>query len=913
MSATSAGEHPHEDVRPAGAVDAPEGPQHTPLWRSLACMLQTLENYSRRVGSINVRAPIIIVSVLITIVFVAMAIAPGSTSVDWRGGEASWAALEKQAKEHLTPLDATADLDVQLSLSANTADQLRVEVTENITLDAAFPGEFQRIVPTRIGLNEIYATNLSISVNGVTVDEKFSHLDETYLARAAVDVEAGKNTIELSYRLDNMAFDEATQNTLAWNVLGAAWPTDFNSLDVAITAPTEIADRIVTAPEVSDSEHDWWAKPFEAEVGESSTTYRVDVNSSEGDGIVEVRMGFAPDTFAVSRAQSGTIVFALLPMVPLLLLGGVIVFAIAARRIAWGDARGRGWIVPQSEPPAIAAYVAARRAGNPQSIAVADALEHRAEADDPQDKLRIARRAKRIVLRNEPPVSTDAMIARHLEKKHHLTRKRTGIVLESFIMATIVLLAAQLAVLRQMAIRSSSIPGWWMLIVIGLTVAAAITVFVLVSGRAPLSREGALYKEHIAGIELYITQTQLRSRVTASDRLLPYVAMFSDRGEARELLDRVFPELEPAKAPRVRGNPRVRWVWLGLIVPIALVVLASVAGPIATPDGRDVYAQTHATTPEAASVAGTLTLDGDDLVLAVREEVTVLVDDVSRYGVPSYGVQYPTADGWNRWDVAVRGVWIDGAPARFRAETGDAAVAVEIEVDGAVGESFVVRIDTEVRHPVQMLDAGGTIVPHLVWDATQSIDRVTQDTVPGVSAAVSTLTIAPDVVSLIVGSSVPLNETGDGLVLSIQTPRVGDAHRYDLTLDSSLVSEQDRIDQWWRTASTVGVLAVVIAIAAALLAAAIVCVVMARRSGRWVGQLSGVLIGAAVVWLILWAALYIAFGSRGYVDGFSGLQYAGLMSLAAGTLAIIAAVQNHNHLKPPERTRSIRWRQWGSD
>ncbi len=232
---TSAGEQPHDDVRPADAVDAPAGPQHTPLWLSLASTLQRLENYSRRVGSINARAPIIIVSVLITIVFAAMALAPGSASFDWRGGETSWAALEKQAKEHLTPLDATADLDVHLSLSANTADQLRVEVTENITLDSAFPGEFQRILPTHIGPNEIYATNLSMSVNGIAVDEKFSHLDETYLARATVDVEAGINTIELSYRLDNMAFDEGTQNTLAWNVLGAAWPTDLNSLDVAIT------------------------------------------------------------------------------------------------------------------------------------------------------------------------------------------------------------------------------------------------------------------------------------------------------------------------------------------------------------------------------------------------------------------------------------------------------------------------------------------------------------------------------------------------------------------------------------------------------------------------------------------------------------------------------------------------------
>ncbi|MGF3053404.1 hypothetical protein ACQUSY_05495 [Microbacterium sp. YY-03] len=74
------------DERPVDAVDSPSRPQYTPMWRALAGMLEKLENYSRRVGSINLRAPIIIVFALISIVLGAMAIAPGNASIDWRGG-----------------------------------------------------------------------------------------------------------------------------------------------------------------------------------------------------------------------------------------------------------------------------------------------------------------------------------------------------------------------------------------------------------------------------------------------------------------------------------------------------------------------------------------------------------------------------------------------------------------------------------------------------------------------------------------------------------------------------------------------------------------------------------------------------------------------------------------------------------
>ena len=65
------------DERPVDAVDSPARPQYTPMWRALAGMLEKLENYSRRVGSINL---IIIVFALISIVLGAMAIAPGTSS-----------------------------------------------------------------------------------------------------------------------------------------------------------------------------------------------------------------------------------------------------------------------------------------------------------------------------------------------------------------------------------------------------------------------------------------------------------------------------------------------------------------------------------------------------------------------------------------------------------------------------------------------------------------------------------------------------------------------------------------------------------------------------------------------------------------------------------------------------------------
>lgn len=214
------------EQRPADAVDTPEPPQHTPLWAALASVLERLENFGRRVGPVNVRAPIAIVFTLLAIVLGAIAVTPGDVAVDWRSGSATnWRGLFVVATEHVKKLDAAAKVEVSLALSVGDDDRLIVEVLERVSLTTSRGGTFTRALPVKYGTSMLHPELTAFVVDGVDTGARLSPIDGTDLASAAAYLEPGEHVVEMRYRITDVAQVEDDTLMLSWNLLGAAWPT----------------------------------------------------------------------------------------------------------------------------------------------------------------------------------------------------------------------------------------------------------------------------------------------------------------------------------------------------------------------------------------------------------------------------------------------------------------------------------------------------------------------------------------------------------------------------------------------------------------------------------------------------------------------------------------------------------------
>src|SRR5690606_4447156 len=103
-----------------------------------------------------------------------------------------------------------------------------------------------------------------------------------------------------------------------------------------------------------------------------------------------------------------------------------------------------------------------------------------------------------------------------------LRRVPHGFVRDSFIGAALALTVLQWGLVRQLSYQLSLSRYWWPIAVLAATVVLAALILTIALTARPLTRRGALAREHLMGLELFVGQTSVAERSSLRDPLLPY-------------------------------------------------------------------------------------------------------------------------------------------------------------------------------------------------------------------------------------------------------------------------------------------------------------------------------------------------------------------------------------------------------
>src|SRR5690606_37753134 len=441
--------------------------------------------------------------------------------------------------------------------------------------------------------------NIEATLDGQRVDvTRSATADRLTLAVAGDDELTGDHEFVLRYELSDLAYTSTdtatgtTVDTLAWDVFGPSWPQGLAGLDVRVTIPEDVDDQLIRQPRgnlawtiVGAGE---WLEPEPSGPGEVTYEFSNDQRIPPHAN-AWFTMNFEAGTFTMPAPSALYWVQVFGPLAPLAFLAITLLLAFAARAVAWGDERGRAWFVAQYDPPkGITARLAAHILREPAAMELSDALvAARGTTQDsgrPRELLiaaaKVARRTGRIGDRPRAVSRYLAAPERRMQVKKGLRRIPRGFVRDFFIAAPIALTIVQWGLVRQLSEQAILAVVWWpVAFVVASSVIAAIVLFIAVSAR-PLTRKGALLKQHLGGIGVYAERTQLLQRGQATDPLLPYaVLLAAPRTAGKSVVGLIEGEL---------GEPGVsgRWhtleflTWPRLIVRMLAVLL--VAGVITT-------------------------------------------------------------------------------------------------------------------------------------------------------------------------------------------------------------------------------------------------------------------------------------------------------------------------------------------
>ncbi|MCP2371527.1 hypothetical protein BJ978_002203 [Agromyces terreus] len=676
---------------PAEAI-ADERPRHTPLWSLLSGWLLGLEAWLRSHGGRGLRRGIRVFWAAVAAAGVWLLIGPvinAPLTLDDITSSAGSATDDWIAREFAADYRISRDDD----------GRLRAEVEERI--DAFFPHDvdetgIERVLATEYEGHALEPSAISAELDGEPVAVEIERGPTTLtVAIDAGERLTGDHDVVLRYRMQDLAYpadDEATGTTvdlLEWDVFGPSWPQAFAGLDVAITMPDELADELIRPPRgalawllVGGGE---WLEP-EADSPAGSTTFRL-VNDQNIPPHAQAwfTMSFESGTFTMPPNSPWFIVQTFGPVVPLVLLAVALLFALAARAVAWADARGRPWFLARHDPPDTSPAIAAHVLGAPLAMELAVSLdripskpvrgvEGRAQRID---AARAARRTGR--LGNLPRALARYWFGaeRRAVVADGLRRVPRGFVRDAFLAAPPALMLVQWGLVRQLSHQTTLSIVWWpVAFVLVSTVLAALVMWIAWSSR-PLTRRGALLKQDLLGVEVYAERTQLLDRGPATDPAMPYAVLGGDAGSSGRrvgaLLEAELGDVELAKGwqtPGYLGWARLLVIGASvLLLPAMIVLMARVPNPYDTYREYAAYDQdvpgTLWTNVESADIVGELTRGADGAaVVEVTERYTVAFDDSSSQ-VPQFANQWPDLVDGQSLGLRVDAVRLDGADAPY--------------------------------------------------------------------------------------------------------------------------------------------------------------------------------------------------------------------------------------------------------
>lgn len=712
-------------------------PQHTPLWLALSRLLERLEAWLRSHGGRRLRTGIRVFWAAVTALGILLLVGPVVNA------PLTFDDITSSAKDATSTWFAK-DFSAEYVVVRDDEGRLVARVEERFT--AVFPDDVDEHAIERVVASQYEGHDLRPQLREARLDDAIVEArTSSGPTRTTYTIDAGErltgsHDVVLSYDLRDLAYDDRDPSSqqsyqvLEWDVFGPDWPHGVAGSSLRVSVPRDLAATYARQPTsgiawllVSGSTtlepEDAASDPL---VYEASNDQNIPPHGS-----FWFTLRFAPGTLAMPGPSPLFYVQAYGPFVPLLLLAVGVLFALAARAVAWGDARGRAWFVPESQPrKSSSVALDARLWGARRTAALAEALEAwRRSPEDPRLTRRLARAGYRAGRWGDLVPAARAFRfspAWRAQFDDGLRRVPRGFVRDAFLGGAIALTALQFGLARQLSHQRALTLEWWPPVAAVAGAILAVAVIAIALSARPLTREGALAREHLLGQRLHLDQTLAAERTTLRSADLPYVVMFARPRAAgrlvRELLAREGIGRRAGADPTFFGAGRLGVRLAAIAVVGGAVALAFLtASPTSPPpDQSDVLDDLDGSYGVAVTDARfDATLVRSDDGSARLDVVERLRADVAAHlrAVPQITRAWRDVVDGHDQGLRVQEITVDGQAVPFE-QTRRMGYAV---VQTRLPDDWEGEHDVEVRYtldrPVVAAQSDGTAVDELTWTA----------------------------------------------------------------------------------------------------------------------------------------------------------------------------------------------------
>jgi len=740
-------DRPDEPAPPDGEPERipDERPRYTPLWALLSRWLLALEAWLRSHGGsrlrLGIRAFWAVVAAGGVVLLVGPVIIPPPTLDDITS-----------SAEHVSDRWIARQFSVDYELSRDEGGALRAHVEERI--DAFFPADadetgIDRVLATDYQGHALSPSGITATLDGRPIDPVASAgADRLTLALDAGERLTGDHEFMLGYDLRDLAYptvDEASGqevDLLDWDVFGPSWPQGLAGIQVSVSLPRDLDDRLIRSPRGGLA---WtligagaWLQP-EEDSPPGRVVYRFENDQNmPPHASAWFTMPFEAGTFTMPPRTPLFWLQTFGPLLPLVLLALTLLLALAARAVAWSDARGRPWYVAQDEPPeGVTPRLAAQLLRAPAAVELAEALQvvraERRRTRRRETRVAAARVANRTGRLGDRPRALSRYLSapeRREQLSRGLRRVPRGFVRDLFIAAPLALTLVQWGLVRQLSHQAKLAVVWWPVAFVVVSTAIAAVVLVIALSARPLTRQGALVVQHLRGVRVYAERTALLDRATADDRLLPYAVLLAPPRRAGErIVALVEHELGEEGIARTGWRTRefltrsrlvIRALSVLLVVG-AIVVVAIVPNPYARLPEYASYAAdlpgVYWSTVESAEISAELTRTDDGRArVGVSERLAVSFDD-SVAVVPQFAQQWPDLVDGQSLDVRVTDVRIDGEAVPFTTQQDADTLLMRTTMSTVLSGRHDVRVDYEVGSAAVAARTPDGVVDRVRWAA----------------------------------------------------------------------------------------------------------------------------------------------------------------------------------------------------
>ena len=246
--------------------------------------------------------------------------------------------------------------DGQYYLETDSDDRARLRVVETIV--AIFPDFNQnrgiiRALPLTYGDVRLEPSIVSITdENGAPVPyERDDFGDFAELALGTDDYVQGRTTYVIEYTMRDVIrhFEDSGGDEFYWDINGDGWAQSFGTVSATVHLSDSLAEAITGDASCFLG---YYGDLDQCELDASGSTYSATIGPVLPYNTLTLAIGFEGGTVVQPTPPSESWIVQIVPKVLLAISGFWLVFAILLRSFLWRDAKGRGTIIAQFEPPA---------------------------------------------------------------------------------------------------------------------------------------------------------------------------------------------------------------------------------------------------------------------------------------------------------------------------------------------------------------------------------------------------------------------------------------------------------------------------------------------------------------------------------------------------------------------------------